>query len=135
MTQMSTDIRHFMSLLEKSGELLCIPEEVDWKYEIGERTREIHSSQKNPPAILFEKIRNYPGHRVFTNGCGTYSRMALALGLDPSIPFQDLVEVIKKRAVSPVEPVVIHQKDMDQNLFKTVDTDLLKLPVPWWSRE
>ncbi len=55
------DLRNFIQLLEKQSELLKIHEEIDWKYEIGDKIRQICIRNAKPPAILFECIKDYPG--------------------------------------------------------------------------
>jgi len=73
------DMRDWMTLLEKQGELRRITAEVDWDREIGAITRRV--LQKKGPALLFEHIKGYRNGRctkLFVNGLGARSRLALS---------------------------------------------------------
>jgi UbiD family decarboxylase len=54
------DLRHFIDLLEKEGELLRVPMEVDWKYEVSGWIRKSVDMRPKGPALLFENIKGYP---------------------------------------------------------------------------
>src|SRR6266550_3024214 len=75
------DMREWMRLLEKAGELRRITAEVDWDREIGAVARRV--LEKKGPALLFENIKGYGSGRctqLFVSGLGARSRLALALG-------------------------------------------------------
>ena len=86
------DLRDFVKVLEKAGELKRIREEVDPILEIAEITDRVCKIGKSPaagskyapggPALLFEKIKGYHGHRVLMNQFGSERRMKLALNVD-----------------------------------------------------
>ncbi len=76
------DLREFIKLLNKTGDVVHIREEVDWDLEIGAIGR--HAYEIQAPAQLYEKIKDYPGHRVFNGSLGTFRRVAIAMGLDPN---------------------------------------------------
>ena len=84
---MPDTFRHFLSTLEEHHELSTIDEEVDWKYQLGEKTREIVQTGSCAPALLFENIKGYPTHRVVTNGLGSNARIAIALAEDREYPY------------------------------------------------
>lgn len=128
-------LRNFIFQLEQAGELIRINEQVDWKYEIGQRTRQCQKSDQKKPALLFENIKDYPGHRVFTNGLGTYSRIAIALGIDPTTDFRDIIKVFKQRISNTIEPVLVNNAPVKQNFIIGDQVDLTKLPVPWWNKK
>ena len=85
------DLRDWIKLLDKSGELRRIREEVSPLLEIAEITDRVsksgfdHNSKTKAggPALLFENIKGHPGARVLINQFGSERRMKLALGLDP----------------------------------------------------
>src|SRR5207344_747668 len=86
------DMRQWMSLLEKEGELRRITAEVDWDREIGAIARRV--LEKKGPALLFESIKGYRNGRctkLFVSGLGARSRLALALGFPRDIANRDLV--------------------------------------------
>jgi 4-hydroxy-3-polyprenylbenzoate decarboxylase len=51
------DLRQWMQVLEKEGELRRITAEVDWDREIGAIARRV--LEKKGPALLFEHIKGY----------------------------------------------------------------------------
>ena len=86
------DLRDWIRVLEKAGELKRIRQEVDPILEIAEITdRVCKIGRSDPakngyapggPALLFEKIKGYQGSRVLMNQFGSERRMKLALGVD-----------------------------------------------------
>lgn len=71
-----TDLRDFMSILEKRGLLKCVQAPVDPELEITEITDRV--SKTNGPALFFENVKGsaYP---VLINTFGSMERMCLAL--------------------------------------------------------
>ncbi|PYM36176.1 MAG: UbiD family decarboxylase, partial [Candidatus Rokuibacteriota bacterium] len=51
------DLRQWITLLEKEGELRRITAEVDWDRELGAITRRVLEAKG--PALLFERIKGY----------------------------------------------------------------------------
>jgi len=123
----STGLRDFIALLSERGKLKRVSECVDWKFEIGGITRQ------NQVPLLFESIKGYPGHRVFTNGLSTLSSIALALGMDPESDRRKVLREAKKRAAQPVKPVVVENTYAGQTILEGREIDFLKLPVPQWN--
>ena len=89
------DLRDWIKVLDKAGELKRIREEVDPILEIAEitdRVCKIGRGSKDGaatgkhapggPALLFEKVKGYPGARVLMNQFGSERRMKLALHVD-----------------------------------------------------
>jgi 4-hydroxy-3-polyprenylbenzoate decarboxylase len=89
------DLREWMKALEKAGEVKRIREEVSPDLEITEITDRVSKSGAGAgrgdamgryapggPALLFENLKGYPGHKVLTNQFGSERRMAMALGVD-----------------------------------------------------
>jgi len=94
------DLRDWIKALEKHGELRRIREEVSPELEITEITDRVSKIASHPfreergkdgaredyapggPALLFENVKGYPGHKVLINQFGSERRMALALGVD-----------------------------------------------------
>ena len=125
---MSSDLRSFISLLDQKGYLYRFEDRVEWKYEIGNVAR----NSRFP--LLFENISDYPGHKLFTNGLGSYKLIAIALHLDEHTPFKELVKAIKQRIVKPFKPVLIDNGPVKENIISSKDVDLFRFPVPWWSK-
>lgn len=121
------NLRGFIALLDNSGLLVRIRDEVDWKFEIGRITRTIRKP------LLFENIKRYPGHRVFTNGLCDPACIALALGLDPGANRKTAIEEARKRIAVPVKAKCVEKGPVRENIIPAEDLDLYKLPIPHWS--
>lgn len=81
------DLREWIKALDRAGELKRVREEVDPILEIAEITDRASKAAKRGgspggPALLFEKVKGYPGARVLMNQFGSEPRMKLALGVD-----------------------------------------------------
>ena len=73
------DLRSWIALLEREGELVRVGAEVDPELEITEvvdRTVKVGG-----PALLFERVRG-SAHPLLINQFGTERRMSLALGVE-----------------------------------------------------
>jgi 4-hydroxy-3-polyprenylbenzoate decarboxylase len=98
------DLRDWIRVLEKAGELKRVREQVDPILEITEITDRVSkfgragsSSKKNAyapggPALLFENIKGHPGHSVLINQFGSERRMQLALGVKSLDEVADRIE-------------------------------------------
>jgi UbiD family decarboxylase len=122
------NLRDFIEKLRVRRQLSCISQQVDWKYELGEITR----TQRVP--LLFENIKDYPGHRVFTNGLTNSGAIGTALGLDAEISRRELIRLIRNRAATPLPATRVENDLSFENDFEGDQVDLLKLPVPHWNR-
>jgi 4-hydroxy-3-polyprenylbenzoate decarboxylase len=78
------DLRAWIKVLDKAGELKRIHEPVDPVLEIAEITDRV-SKRRVPPggsALLFENVKGYPGSQVLMNQFGSERRMKMALEVD-----------------------------------------------------
>jgi len=127
------DMRQWMQLLEKEGELKRIDAEVHWDRELGAVARRV--LEKKGPALLFENITGYATGRctkLLTGALGDRRRLALALGFPKDVGNAELLAYVmeKNRATlaprlvktGPVKDVIILGDAVDQNEF----------PVPKW---
>ena len=76
-----------MKALDRAGELIRVREEVDPILEIAEITDRASKAGRRGadaggPALLFERVKGYPGARVLMNQFGSEARMKLALDVD-----------------------------------------------------
>lgn len=128
------DLREWISFLDDKGELQRIKAEVDWDEELGAITREI--SSRSGPALLFENIKDYRKstcQRLFTNGTGTRERVCWLLGLPEETDYRALVTTLKERFSRPVEPRVVKEGAVKENIIEGDAIDLYRLPVPKWN--
>src|ERR1039457_6547971 len=82
-----TDLREWITNLDKAGELRRIREAVSPHLEMAEiadRTAKLHKGtpKAGGPALLFENVIGYPGAQVLMNQFGSERRMKLALDSD-----------------------------------------------------
>jgi len=77
-----SDLRDWISALERAGELKRIRAEVDPILEITEITDRVSKSGQGGPALLFENVKGYRGWQVLINQFGSERRMKLALGVE-----------------------------------------------------
>lgn len=84
------DLRSYLDLLKKDGDLLVIDEEVDPNLEIAEIHRRV--IEKGGPALLFTNVKgsSFP---VTTNLFGTNRRLEQAFGNKPQQFVQDIVHL------------------------------------------
>jgi len=131
-----SDVREYIDLLEKAGELRRVRAEVDWKFEAGAMSRLV--CERRGPAPLFENIKGYPGQSLAAVLMGPtkpllHGRVALALGLDKNTPTLDLIEVIRERIKQPRKPVRVPKNEAPCKdvILHGKDANLLQFPVPW----
>lgn len=131
------DLRDWISYLEMEGQLKRITAQVDWNEELGAIVRKV--SSKEGPALLFENIKGYQKAdgvmctRLFTNGLGSRSRVALALGLPPEVDYRAITVDLKERFKSRIEPKTVDSGPVKENILKGDDIDLFQFPVPRWN--
>ncbi len=90
MTTKLYDLRSYLDLLRKKGELLVIDKEVDPHLEIAEIHRRVIS--RGGPALLFAKVSG-SAFPVVTNLFGTSARLELAFGDKPTQFVRDVVRL------------------------------------------
>ncbi len=73
------NLREFLDLLEKEGELIRIQSEVDPELEITEITDRVSKMSDGGKALLFENVKGSK-MPVLINAFGSFKRMALAMG-------------------------------------------------------
>lgn len=123
------DVRQFITTLEKSGDLLRVKQEVDWDLEVGAISRRNYEMQG--PALLFEKVKDYPeGYRIFNGGIGSYRRLAIALGLDPATPIKALFDEYEAREKHPLKPIVVNSAPGKEHIITGDKIDLYQFPAP-----
>lgn len=147
------DLRDWINTLHKAGELKRIAVEVDPVLEMAEIADRVAkmgrgTSKAGGPALLFEKVKGYPGARVLMNQFGSERRMKLALEtnsldaiadririlLKPDTPtgLLDKLKMLPKLAeVGAFFPKLISPKDASckQVILRGADIDLNRIPV------
>ncbi|QLH11606.1 UbiD family decarboxylase [Nitrosarchaeum sp. AC2] len=106
-----TDLRNYLSLIKKSGELKIIKKKVSTKYEIAGITAKVDGST----AILFENIAESDFNLV-ANLVGTRKRFAQAIGSTEEKIHENMISAIKKAK----KPKVISSGKFMENKSKNI---------------
>ena len=86
-----SDLRDYIELIKKNGELKTIKKRVSTKYEIAAITAKVDGSY----AVLFDNIKESK-FRLVSNLVGTRKRFAQAVGASESSIHQKVISAIKK---------------------------------------
>ena len=131
------DLREWIARIESLGELQHVAG-AHWDLEIGTLS-EINYRRKPPAALLFDEIVGYPrGYRVLTGSMSNARRMAVTLGLDPSLDTASLVQELRGKpmqweAAAPrFEPEVVKTGPIFENVVERCNVDLTRFPAPRW---
>src|ERR1051325_11482345 len=103
------DLRQWLGVLEKEGELRRVTTEVHWDRELGAVARRV--LEKKGPALLFENITGYTSgarcSRLFTGGLGDRRRLALALGFPKDVTNAELVRHVMTKNRETIAPRIV----------------------------
>lgn len=128
------DTRAWLERVEALGELRVV-RGVDWQSGIGAVT-EMLDHTEGSPCVLFDGIPGYPpGHRVIVNCNGTPSRQAITLNLPPSEGTHDGLLRFWRNTLEdfkPVEPQLVTDGPVFENVVEGDNVDLEAFPVPVW---
>lgn len=122
------DLRDFIALCEKEGDLKRITAEVSWDLEMTHIAKLIE--EKDGRAVLFENIKGHDSPVMF----GAYSntkRLAMVLGKPANLTMCELSEAWMKMSIGEV----IRSKEVDdgpifENVIDGDDVDIFKFPTP-----
>jgi UbiD family decarboxylase len=123
------NLRRFIDALADEGRLRRVIRPVDWNLELGEITRE------NQVPLLFENIKDYPQQSIFTNGLSSFASIQLALGFGSGMSRNAVIREARKRASSPIQPVLVDTGPVLENTIPGPEIDFLSFPIPRWSGE
>ena len=127
------DLRQWLGLLEKNGDLRRIGAEVHWDRELGAVARRV--LEKKGPALLFENITGYTGGRctrLFTGGLGDRRRLALALGFPRDVDNAELVQHVMGKNRETIAPRIVETGPVKEVVVKGPAIDQSEFPVPRW---
>src|SRR5438093_3056326 len=137
------DLREWISLLEREGELVRVAAEVDPDLEIPEIVD--RTVKAGGPALLFENPKG-AAHPLLINQFGTERRMCLALGVErlddvaqrledviEMQPPQGLVEKVKGlrklKSIADSMPKTVSRAPVHEVVLTGDDIDLGRLPI------
>lgn len=128
------NIRQFIEALDKTGDVVHVREEVDWEYEAGAIGR--RTILLGGPAALFENIRDYPpGFRLFASPIFNIRRIAVAFGLSPETPLEEINRVYQEAYHQAIKPVLVRDGPCKENIMTGNNVDLFQFPVPLIHRD
>ena len=118
--QDETDLRCFLTDLERVGQLARVTKEVDARHEIAGVM--LKAAQQGKPALLFENIK---GHSipVAANLCASRERLAMALGVSPPAAR----DAYRERVSRPLPVQAVSSGPCQDEVFSSVDLD--RLPI------
>src|SRR4051794_15193617 len=120
------DLRNWLQQVDDLGQLLKV-NDAHWDLELATLAEIINDRSKTRPAIVFDKIKGYPdGYRVAVNLLSSVQRLALTMGMDPSISEFEFVERWRKqvKSIRPLEPTNVKDAPLFENIHKGSDIDL-----------
>ena len=127
------DLREWLALADKIGELKRITAPVDPIEEIGAITL-LATREDKAPALMFDHMQgDTTGSHILTNMLGSSKeRYALAVGLDPSLSTRQMIEATRSIMADPIKPRMIAKDKAPVNdvVLTGDDIDLTRFPVP-----
>lgn len=123
------DLKDFIAAIERSGDLVRIRKEVDWDMEVGAISRRVF--ERGGPALLFEKIKDYPpGYAILNGPVAMWRRVAIALDLPPETPVRQIYAAYEERREKKIKPVVVQSAACQEKAMIGPEVDIYQLPAP-----
>jgi UbiD family decarboxylase len=127
------DLREWMALIERNGQLQRISKPVDADEELAAVTY-MATRDERAPALLFENVTgDRSGSRVLANMLGaSKERYALAVGLDPDLSIAEMIaetRAIMNRRIAP-RLVAKSKAPVNEVVLRGAEIDLTKFPSP-----
>lgn len=126
-----SDLREYISKLEKMGELVRVKKEVDWNLEAGAIARRCNEIEA--PIPYFEKIKGYSKEfTVLGDIINTLKRLSIAMEQPTDLPYaemyRNLMQVYLSGIEHPIKPRVVKTGPCKENIMKGNDVNLYKFP-------
>src|SRR5208283_3493439 len=122
------DLRDFVTICQKAGQLKRVKAEVDWELELSHVCKIVE--EKAGPALLFENVKGYKSP-VLTGAFGTTQRLAIILGKDPSL---SMVDLTREWVALAVKEVIRARELKDGPVFENIldgeKVDTFAFPSP-----
>jgi phenylphosphate carboxylase beta subunit len=121
------DLRDYIEICEKEGQLQRITAEVDWDLELSHIAK--LNEEKKGPALLFENVKGYEWP-VITSTCTTTERLSIIMGMPKDTPLVELMRHWVEIGSRKIPPKVVETGPCKENKIMGDDIDLFKFPVP-----
>jgi len=120
-------LREWITFLKAQGQVVENDVEVDLHGEVAAISRKI--ALTGAPAVLHNKIKGYPGWRIFSDGLTTRQRVAWTLGLPEDGIINALAQKLSQ--LERIKPVVVDGGPCKELKFFSDHIDLTQIPVPF----
>jgi 3-polyprenyl-4-hydroxybenzoate decarboxylase len=114
------DLRTWLDEVNKIGQLMAV-ENVHWDLELSTLTEIINERSKTRPAIIFDRIKDYPrGYRVAANLVSSVDRLAMTLGMKPGLGDMGFVQAWREQVkkIAPVKAQTVSSGPLFENTQK-----------------
>jgi UbiD family decarboxylase len=128
------DLRTWLNEVDKLGQLMTV-ENLHWDLELSTLTEIINERSKTRPAILFDRIKDYPqGYRVAANLVSSVGRLALTLGMKAGMSDMDFVQAWRQQVkkITPIPAKTVSTGPLFENVKEGKEINVFKFPVPRW---
>ncbi len=128
------DLRTWLDDVKKIGQLMNV-DGVHWDLELSTLTEIINERSKNRPALLFDRIKDYPqGFRVAANLVSSVDRLAMTLGMKPGLSDMAFIQAWRQQVkkITPIAAESVSTGPFFENVRRGKDIDVLQFPVPRW---
>jgi vanillate/4-hydroxybenzoate decarboxylase subunit C len=122
------NLRDFLDLLAEHGQMVHWTDPVLPESDIRNVSVAAGNDVAGGPAVLFDKVHGYPGHRVATNVLGSFANLAVLLGFPKTATVREMFfEMVHRwgsdkplldRVPREQAPVFENHVDRDINLYK-----------------
>jgi UbiD family decarboxylase len=129
------DLRSFIEQVDAAEELIRL-DGVDRDLEIGALTEAVAELLPGPPMLLFDHFADLaPGFRLVTGVLASPHRVAIVLGVDPSLSGLRLIRAVadKLTGVEPIPPVEVETGPVLENVMVGDSVDVTKFPATFWA--
>jgi UbiD family decarboxylase len=127
------DLREWLGLVERAGELKRIRAAVDPKEELSAITYMATRSER-APALLFDRLTGDRfGARVLANMLGaSKERYALAVGIDPGLSTADMIAATRELMRHRLAPVEVDKRaaPVNETILRGEEIDVTAFPAP-----
>ena len=131
--------RDFVDDLKKYDEVKTVKEEVDWDLQASAMCA--MSQKVGGPALEFTNVRGYPGATLLGGALAgpgftvpskrnMHGRIAIALGFEPDIGYEELQQSILARLMAPIGAIEVESGPSQEIVKEGKDIDLLQYPIP-----
>lgn len=122
---MINDLRSFLEVLRKNGEILDIDKEVDLTHEIGSVIASLERKGAEAPYFANVKGQSVP---VVGGVLADHRKIALALGCRVE-EVSDRMEAALE-ANNPIQPITVEHPSFKENIISGDDVDMSAIPIP-----